>query len=53
MRTGAAGLAVALALLSGCSSLPVEGPVTAATSVEPTGTSAPFDFNPPGPRPGR
>ncbi len=53
MRRGPAGLAAAVALVaSGCSSLPVDGPVNAATSVEPTTTSAPFDFNPPGPRPG-
>ncbi len=44
-------LSLLLVLLGGCSSLPDEGPVTAAASTGPTTTSAPFDFNPPGPRP--
>ena len=49
-RAAAAGL---LALVLGsCSSLPDEGPVNAATITDPSTTSAPFDFNPPGPRPG-
>ena len=39
-------------LLAACTTLPSEGPVTAATDAEPGSTSAPFDFNPPGPRPG-
>ena len=54
-RRLAPGLAPVLAtvlatLLAACTTLPSEGPVTAATATEPGSTSAPFDFNPPGPR---
>lgn len=56
MRSSRLGPAVAvlavLLLLPACTSLPDEGPVSAATTVEPSTTTAPFDFNPPGPRAG-
>ena len=53
MRPGRAVAAVAVAVLLGaCTTLPDEGPVRAATSTDPSATSAPFDYNPPGPRPG-
>lgn len=43
---------VLAALLGGCAGLPEHGPVVPAAQPEPSGTAAPFDFNPPGPRPG-
>ncbi len=39
-------------LVAGCTTLPTEGPVTATDGTGASTTSAPFDFNPPGPRPG-
>ncbi|HET6562798.1 MAG TPA: LpqB family beta-propeller domain-containing protein [Marmoricola sp.] len=52
MRTLLPGLLAALLLVTGCTSLPVEGPVELGEASTPSGASAPFDFNPPGPRPG-
>ena len=45
-------LVAALLLVTGCTSLPAEGPVEPGTASTPSSSSAPFDFNPPGPRPG-
>jgi hypothetical protein len=42
----------ALLLVAGCTNLPVEGPVEAGEASTPSSSPAPFDFNPPGPRPG-
>ncbi len=42
---------VALAV-SGCAALPTSGPVQVASGAEPTESAAPFDYNPPGPKPG-
>jgi hypothetical protein len=46
------GLCAALLLLAGCTSLPTDGPVELGEAATPSSSSAPFDFNPPGPRPG-
>jgi len=46
-------LLVALVLATaGCASLPTSGPVMEGAGATPTSAAAPFDFNPPGPRPG-
>jgi hypothetical protein len=48
-----AALVCALALpLAGCASLPTDGPVQEGGEAAPSASAAPFDFNPPGPRPG-
>lgn len=52
VRPGLGGLVAALLLVAGCTSLPVEGPVEPGQATTPSTSSAPFDFNPPGPRPG-
>ena len=44
-------LAALVLWLSGCAGLPVTGPVQEAQGQSPTGSAAPFDFNPPGPQP--
>lgn len=49
---GALLLLLAAGLVAGCTSLPVEGPVEPGEASTPSSSSAPFDFNPPGPRPG-
>ena len=46
-----AALTCALAL-AGCASLPTDGPVEEGAGAAPSASAAPFDFNPPGPRPG-
>ena len=48
-----AGVAtVALLAVAACSPLPESGPVEAAGPPAPSGSAAPFDFNPPGPAAG-
>ncbi len=51
-RTLLAGLLAVLLLVAGCTSLPDDGPVELGAATTPSSSSAPFDFNPPGPRPG-
>ena len=43
---------LALTLVGACASLPSDGPVTVVEGADPSASAAPFDFNPPGPRPG-
>ncbi|GAA1920514.1 MtrAB system accessory lipoprotein LpqB [Nocardioides marmoribigeumensis] len=43
---------LAAALLAACSQVPSDGPVRSTGSSVPSPSSAPFDFNPPGPRAG-
>jgi hypothetical protein len=43
---------VLTALVAGCSQIPSDGPVRATGTSAPSPSSAPFDFNPPGPRAG-
>ncbi len=47
-----AAVVVVAALLASCSQIPSDGPVRATGTSAPSPSSAPFDFNPPGPRPG-
>ena len=47
-----AAVVVVAALLAACSQIPSDGPVRSTGTSVPSPSSAPFDFNPPGPRTG-
>ena len=51
-RTTALVAALLSLLLTGCSGLPVDGPVEEGQGEAPTGSAAPFDYDPPGPQRG-